>query len=365
MPYSASLIQFEVLKSLEGNIGLITLNRTQQFNALNQSMVQDLFRHLTEWREDPAIQAVIIQAAPGKAFCSGGDLKMVHEYLEDPLRIQTYFRQEYQLDLLIQQYPKPYIAFLNGITMGGGAGISILGSHRIATENTIFAMPETGIGFFSDAGTTYYLSKIQNAMGIYLALTGARLNPSECLALGLVDAYLPAEQLSNLIDQLCQRPLKPDPNGCIASIISSFSKSIDPDPPLLNDTVIAHAFSQPSVDNILSALNESHSEHHQRIGNELLQKSPMSLKANLKILQQATFSDFKTCLNREFRLASRLSILPDFKEGIRSAIIDKDKCPRWIPHSLSHISDETICDLLKPFENPNEELTPEHDSKTS
>ena len=170
------------------------------------------------------------------------------------MRIQTYFRQEYQLDLLIQQYPKPYIALLNGITMGGGAGISLLGSHRIATENTLFAMPETGIGFFSDAGTTHYLSKIQNAMGIYLALTGARLNPNQCLALGLVDAYLPAEQLPNLIDELCQRPLKPDPDYCVANIINAFSKSIDPDPYLLNDTVIAHAFSQSSVENILAAL---------------------------------------------------------------------------------------------------------------
>lgn len=356
MPISTAPIQFERLNAKEGHLGLITLNRTPQFNALNQEMILSLFHQLLKWRDDADIQAIIIQAAPGKAFCAGGDLKIVYDYLNDPEKIKAFFRQEYSLDLLIHEYPKPYISFLNGITMGGGAGISILGSHRIVTENTVFAMPETGIGFFSDAGTTYHLSKIQNHLGIYLALTGAHIDAATCLELGLADAYIPSEHLPNLIHEFCQQSLQPDPYHRIARIIQALSKPISSEKTLLKDEIPKNAFAQTSVEAILNHLSTSHSQFHQDIILTLKNKSPLSLKANLKILQEATFSDFKTCINREFRLASRLSILGDFKEGIRSQMIDKDKCPRWNPSTLEEIPEKQIADLLAPFENPDEEL---------
>src|SRR5579872_925135 len=181
-----SEIAFEEISGRDDNLGLITLTRQSVLNALNQKMINAIDQQLKEWENANHIKAVVIRAAPGRAFCAGGDVRSVYDrkLAQDP-KIADFFRDEYGMNRRIHHYPKPYIALMDGITMGGGVGISVHASHRVATERLVFAMPETGIGFFPDVGTTYVLPRLPDFIGMYLGLTGARLTLNDCLALGL------------------------------------------------------------------------------------------------------------------------------------------------------------------------------------
>src|SRR3989338_2126316 len=192
-------VLFEEIAGQGGHLGVITLNRPQILNSLNQTMIDAMYAQLNKWAIAPDIKAVVIRAAPGRAFCAGGDLRFTYERFKnkDPL-LSTFFRDEYQLNRLIYHFPKPYIALLDGITMGGGVGISIHGSHRVATENLLFAMPETGIGFFPDVGGTYFLPRLPGRIGYYLGLTGARIKTDDCVTLGISQHKVTRDKLSAL-----------------------------------------------------------------------------------------------------------------------------------------------------------------------
>ncbi len=193
-------ILFEELSGRDGNIGLITLNRQKALNALNHQMFLDLNAQLAEWETADHIKAVIIRAAEGRAFCAGGDIRYAFQKkLENDPTLPLFFRDEYQLNLRIFHYPKPYIALLDGITMGGGAGISLHGSHRIGTERLVFAMPETSIGFYPDVGASYFLSRLPYKVGFYLGLTSARITYNDCFWLGLINYFVPQDDFSKLI----------------------------------------------------------------------------------------------------------------------------------------------------------------------
>ncbi len=322
----------------EGALGVISLNRPQQLNALNRQMIRLLHEQLAAWENAPDISAVLIQSDSARAFCAGGDIKAIYQaHLEGKADIVDYFAEEYALNQQIKYYPKPYIALMQGLTMGGGAGISLHGKWRIATEDFIFAMPETAIGFFPDIGASYFLSRLPYNIGIYLGLTGARLNAEEALYAGLIDIIIPNKNQEKIITPLPQQ--------------SNHLKTYQ--------AMIMHCFAGNTVEKILANLIQAQESTHAQYSAEIhawLEKnigilthgaSPTSLKITLAMLQKAKQLDFNGCMQMELTLASHFVSGHDFYEGIRAAVIDKDKNPRWQPQTLQEVDAEMISAYFK------------------
>lgn len=348
-------IRFEELEGRAGSVGLITLNRPQVLNALNHAMFLALNHHLKKWDESDHIKAVIIQAVAGRAFCAGGDIRYAYERgrLNDPA-LPHFFRDEYRVNQRIHFFSKPYIALLDGITMGGGAGISMHGSHRVITERMTFAMPETGIGLFPDIGATYFLSRLPYKIGFYLGLTGTRIFSQDCLAVGLATQCVSHESLLKIIDLIVDTPLDADAKRSVTLLLKTFE--IAPEPSLLmkHKLEIELAFSENTVEGIIKALKHFPSEWCHQTAETILTKSPTSLKVTLKALQKATSLDFESCMKMEYRLVNHFLKGQDFYEGVRAAVIDKDQKPHWNPNQLNLISDEKVNQYFNPIE---EELT--------
>jgi len=327
-----SHIIFTELSGQDGKIGLITLNRPEALNALTYEMITVLEEQLIAWETAQEIKAIVIRAVPGRAFCAGGDLRQLYQQGRNHQVVEDFFLKEYRLNQYIFHFPKPYIAFLDGITMGGGAGISIHGSHSIATENILFAMPETGIGFFPDIGATYFLSRLQDNAGIYLGLTGTRIGYQECIAMGLVDYYVPSGQLDSLLKAMTEISLTKD---SVSKLIKSFSVEIN------NQTwnhkeEIKTAFANTTLEDILKALST------QDIINTIRSKSPTSLKVTLAALITAKNKNFDECIQTEYGLAQHFLKGHDLYEGIRAVLIDKDQKPHWQPAALADVVDEQV-----------------------
>lgn len=331
-------VLFEEKIGKGGNLGVITLNRQQVLNSLNHHMISAMQIQLNEWANAASIKAVVIKAAEGRAFCAGGDLRTTYSrYLNRDPMLPFFFKEEYQLNRTIFHFPKPYIALLDGITMGGGVGISIHGSHRIATEHLTFAMPETGIGFFPDVGGSYFLPRLNNKIGFYLGLTGAKLNGDDCVALGLAHYKVAADVLPILIEHLAQYPFKQDANASVNEVIGKVSV-----PPSLfslatHQSTIDSCFSKNSIEAIIQALNHSN-KFAKEVASTLGKKSPASLKITLKALQNGRYLDFDICMQQEYRAACRFLEDHDFFEGIRAVIIDKDQMPQWQPSTLEEVT---------------------------
>lgn len=344
-------IHFEEKPGNDGSLGVITLNRPKALNALNHEMFNAIDHHLSAWAGKPHIKAVLIRAVQGRAFCAGGDVRLAHERkkMNDP-RLEHFFRDEYVMNRLIFNYPKPYIALLNGITMGGGAGISIHGSHRVATEHLVFAMPETSIGFFPDIGGTYFLSHLPHKMGFYLGLTGEAIPYNDCYALGLVDAVIHSDSQNKLIELLVDSAL-PD-NETISQIINSLVVSVPKSTLLEHKSEIVSCFSHDTVEKIIHALEETATDWCKKIATILKTKSPTSLKVTLQALIRGEKMNFEECMQMEYRIMQQFLRSHDFFEGIRAALIDKDKNPRWKPTTLE---DVTTHDVMKYFSPSKEE----------
>jgi enoyl-CoA hydratase len=299
---------------VKNNIGIITLNRPKALNALTLDMIRSLYAKLKDWETQPDIHQVFILSHSDKAFCAGGDIRHVYTaHQKGDKSISHYFKEEYDLNKTIKYYPKPYIAIINGITMGGGLGISIQATLKIALNNLILAMPETGIGFFPDVGSTYFLSRCPGQIGIYCGLTGARLNATEALYAGL-------------IDQIVGEP----------PIINSLETHRD---------IINHCFQYSTLEEILTSLSKENKSFAKEVHDLILTKSPTSLKITLQALRQAATLDFDDCMAMEYKLACYCAENHDFYEGIRAAIIDKDYHPKWQPASLAEV-DEKAIDLM-------------------
>lgn len=333
----------EIIFAKEGQIGLVTLNRPEALNALTLSMLNALQEQLAAWAQDEAIAAVVVRASPGKAFCAGGDIRWLYEAgkSDDPKQMD-FFWHEYRLNNYIHHYKKPYIALMDGITMGGGVGISLHGSHPVATERFVFAMPETGIGFFPDIGASYLLSRCPDATGVYLGLTGNRLNAGEAQSLDLVRFTINSEQIDSLLEQLIDTDLSNHAQIKIDALLHEYTSPIFRDQKMQHLEHISSAFNQPSVEAIFKELQKHDTEWHWQTLNSLKAKSPLSLKVTFAQIKKAKSMSMAECVQMDYCLVGHFMHHPDFYEGVRALLIDKDKKPKWQPGVLSEVSEDMV-----------------------
>ncbi len=341
-------VRFEEKKGVDHTIGVITLNRPGVLNSLSHDMILAITVQLKHWARDDAMHAVVIQACEGRAFCAGGDLRLIYERaVAKDISRTTYFKDEYELNRLIYHYKKPYIAFLNGITMGGGVGISMHGSHRIATDRLLFAMPETGIGFFPDVGGTYFLPRLAHEMGTYLGLTGARITVDDAKMLGLVTHKIPESVFPDIMQALLETPLYAShAKETVTGILDKFAMPVETSPLMQVREEINATFHHNSVEAILTAIKFTNSAFLEGVAEVLKRKSPTSLKVTLRALREGLLLDFDGCMKQEFYLTSHFLNNHDFIEGIRALIIEKDQIPNWQPHDLASITDSMVLDYF-------------------
>lgn len=342
----------EEIKSKEGYLGLITLKRPEALNALTLNMVQSLDQYLHAWEMNDDIKAVIIRGSGGKAFCAGGDIKQVYaEKQSNNPHINRFFWNEYRLNHHIHNYRKPYIAFLDGLTMGGGVGISIHGSHRIATERFTFAMPETRIGFFPDIGSSYFLPRCPGSLGVYLGLTSKQINTTDALYTGLVDYGVSSDQLENIVQALADHPLNAqNSHSAISKIIEPFTTSFENSTLSSYKKEINHCFSAESIMEIINRLRQLRTGWSEETIEDLLTRSPTSLTVTLKEMHEGKRMDFDNCMKMEYRLACHFLQSHDFFEGVRARVIDKDNQPTWKPAKLDEITNALINSYFEPLD---------------
>ncbi|EKD75474.1 MAG: hypothetical protein ACD_44C00118G0001 [uncultured bacterium] len=320
-------------------MGEVILNRPKVYNALNHDMILALYQKLRVWEKAPHIKLILISSSSDKAFCAGGDIKAVYEKgMAHHEELHQFFQSEYRLNHLIYHYPKPYIAFLDGITMGGGAGISIHGSHRIATENFSFAMPETAIGFYPDVGSSYFLSRCIDKTGLYLGLAGARIHAAQTCFLKLTDYFFKNISFEKIRSTLLS--LESFSNHSIRECLLPFHHEEKlTDFPL---EAIQRCFNASSVEEIFENLKTENTVWAKVTLKNLEKSSPLSLKTTFEQLQKAKNLDFSNCLKMESTLTKNFLKDPNFYEGIRALLIDKDQLPKWEPNTLALVSEKKI-----------------------
>jgi enoyl-CoA hydratase len=336
----------QVLFTQEGQLGFITLNRPQALNALTLPMIMALQKQLTLWKEDESVKAVILRATPGNAFCAGGDVRWLYEFKKSKSADQMqFFWHEYRLNHFIANFGKPYIALMDGITMGGGVGVSMHGSHPVATERFVFAMPESSIGFFPDIGASYLLTQHAGSLGIYLGLTGNRLAPQDALKSGLVKHLISSEHIQALINALMNEDLSAEAHEKVNHCLTTHASR--PDHSSAIKPLIDVCFSHPSVELICTALENEEGSWAASVYNTLMQKSPLSLKVILAQLKKAKGLSLAKCLQMDYDLASHFMKDNDFYEGVRALLIDKDKEPKWNPSRLELIKESTVVNYFE------------------
>lgn len=325
----------EILFERVGRLGLVTLNRPKALNALTLPMCAAMLERLAAWAVDPAVRAVLIDAGPCRAFCAGGDIRAVAEWGKtgDP-RALAFFATEYRMNAAIKDFPKPYIALLDGIVMGGGLGISVHGSHRVVTENTICAMPETAIGFFPDVGGSYFLSRCPDGLGAYLGLTGARFGPADTLDAGLATHFVPAARLDQIAPRLAA-------GEDVERVLASVAEPAGPGALAVVRPAIGRCFVAPTIEAVLEVLT-AQGEWGRQTAALLATRSPTSLKLVCRQLREGAGRDLDACLRMEYAMAARILEGHDFYEGVRAVVIDKDNNPTWVPDRLDAVSDACI-----------------------
>ncbi|MGA7673634.1 MAG: enoyl-CoA hydratase/isomerase family protein [Rhizomicrobium sp.] len=334
----------DILFETRGAAGLITLNRPRALNALTHAMVVAMKAQLDAWAADSEIACVVIRGAGERAFCAGGDIRAIAESgrAGTPYALD-FWRDEYILNAAIKHYPKPYMALMHGIAMGGGLGVSAHGNFRVVDDTALAAMPETGIGFFPDVGGSYFLSRSPGEIGMYLALTGARLKTADALYAGIATHLVRAEIWPLLIDGLAQGE---NP----AELLSEIETWPAPEAPLAEQRVaIDNLFGLPSVEEILEGLDEEGDEWAASTAAAIRTKSPTSLKIAFREVREGKTLIFDDCMRMEFRIASRILAGCDFFEGVRAAIVDKDGAPKWRPASLGAVTDDAVASYFAPL----------------
>jgi enoyl-CoA hydratase len=335
----------DVLISIEGGVGRIRLNRPKAIHALNTQMCQAMSAALLEWRDDPAVDVVVIDHAEGRGFCAGGDVVMIaRSGNEDGTEAKQFFFAEYRLNHLLFTYPKPTVAIMDGITMGGGVGISQPCEFRIATENTRLAMPETGIGLFPDVGGGWYLPRLPGRVGEFMALTGARLDGAECQYLGLATHYVEQAALPDMIERIGNAPQR------VQGAIGAFTTPPPEAKIEQNLPQISKLFASDSLEETLVALEEDESDWAHSELATLKSKSPLSCKVSLRLLAEgAGRASFEDEMRAEYALAGRIVRTHDFREGVRALLIDKDNSPQWDPATPEEVTDEMLDVLFAPL----------------
>lgn len=333
----------DIIFEVNNNLAKITLNRPKALNALSYSMFQQLNVHLQQWEQDDSIKAVLVRSNIEKAFCAGGDIRAIYENKHQSADVLSdYFRLEYGINRLIAHFSKPYIALTHGITMGGGIGISLHGSHCVAAENLRWAMPETLIGFFPDVGATYYLSRLPNHIGTYLALTGNSVDLQTALQLGFVKYSVAFKDFDALEKKLTETPFDSNDFDAVTKTIHLFSSHVEETQNILPVNEIAACFCFSTVEEILQALKNLNSDWSREMTSQLLQRSPTSLKVALQQLRIAKNKSIDEVIAMDLCIAHKMLENHDFYEGVRAAIIDKDKKPKWKPEKLSEVSNEAV-----------------------
>ena len=336
----------DILFGRKGHVGTVLLNRPQALNAFTLGMYRRLEPQLHAWAGDPEIRAVLIEGAGDRAFCAGGDVRAVYEAGKgisgDPSFTSVFFAEEYRIILGIHRYPKPYIAILDGITMGGGAGVSVNGAYRVATEKTMFAMPETGIGLFPDVGATRFLNLCPGYIGRYLGLTGARLGSADALYCGFATHFVPRDRIPEFVAALEGMMWEVGREGeQVEALLGRVAADPGPAPLAARRAMIDRCFAGDTMEAILAALDAETDDVDwaRETRAILLTKSPTSLRITLRQLILGRDFDLAAALRLEYRMTQHVMAAHDFYEGIRAVLVDKDQKPRWRPGSLAAVDD--------------------------
>ena len=331
-----------------GALGLVTLDRPKAINALSHAMALALEAQLEDWADDDRVATVAIRGAGEKAFCAGGDIRALHAAgPENGARNFAFYADEYRLNARIKRFPKPYVAFMDGVAMGGGVGISVHGSLRVAGDRTLFAMPETGIGLFPDVGGTFFLPRLPGETGMWLALTGARLKTADAVAAGVCDLNLPTAETDAALDALAAGAA---PEEAVRPRAAEAAGATLPG----RRAVIDRCFAGRSVEAVLEALAAEGSDWAEAQRAAILSKSPSSTRIAFRQLRMGREIEFEDCMRLEYRLARWCMTHPDFYEGVRATILDKDGAPRWRPMTLEETDDAAVADAFAPLPEAEE-----------
>ncbi len=333
----------ELIATSEGSLGVIRLNRPKALNALTLEMVRAMSAALDRFEADPSIGVILLEGGGERGLCAGGDIRSLYESIRAGGDLgKVFWREEYILNARIASLRKPYVSFMDGVVMGGGVGLSAHGAHRVVTEKTQMAMPETGIGFFPDVGGTWLLSRAPGQLGTYYGLTGQSMTGMDAVRLGLADVLIPQERLGELRQALVRLGAGAN-NGMVRGVLAHYALPRGPAPIDEHQKVIDAAMARDSAADVISAFERDPSEFSQNVAKTLRSKSPTSLKLTLRLLSEAKAStSLRQCLVREYGAALEIFISHDFPEGIRAAVIDKDRSPKWSPATLEDVTPAMI-----------------------
>ncbi|MEU9301975.1 enoyl-CoA hydratase/isomerase family protein [Streptomyces sp. NPDC048269] len=332
-----------VLFDIEGRTGVVTLNRPKALNALTHPMVLRIDEALTGWAQDPAVQQVLIRGAGERGLCAGGDIRAIHDDARAGNTASAdFWRDEYRLNARIARYPKPYIALMDGIVMGGGVGVSAHGRVRVVTERSRVAMPETGIGFVPDVGGTWLLGRAPGRLGTHLALTGSAVGAADALLCGLADHFVPAGRLPELTAGLAAAP--------VHEVLARYAATPPPGDLADRRAWIDHCYAADTVEEIVDRLLGQGEPAAKEAAETILAKSPTALKVTLAALRRAAaLGSLEPVLAQEFRVSCNALASPDLVEGIRAQVVDKDRRPRWSPPALADVADADVERFFAPL----------------
>jgi len=335
----------EVITRIEGRVGRITLNRPQALHALTTRMCRDITAALLAWRDDPAVELVLMDHSGERGFCAGGDIRMLAESgASDGKAAREFFFIEYRLNELLFRYPKPTVAIMDGVTMGGGVGLSRPCRFRVATERTTFAMPETGIGLFPDVGGGWYLSRMPDHIGLWLALTGARIKAADCELLGLATDYVESARVAELKAGIVADP------GATETLLTELEGDAGRPPIAAHQDEIGRLFARDSVEAIVSALESTGTDWAAEQLKVMGTKSPQTMKVAFRQLQLgAKAATFAENMAMEYRIGARVVQRHDFIEGVRAVIVEKDNAPKWSPATLEGVSEGMLDGIFAPL----------------
>lgn len=329
------------IRTQVGNgVGEIILDRPKALNALDQTMVDDMFRVLSDWADNPEIETVLVTSSNDRAFCAGGDIRAIRDSVlaEDFAAVTRYFSAEYELDQLVADFPKPYVALIDGPALGGGLGISVHGEIRVVSEKAMIAMPETAIGFMPDVGSTYFLPRLPSGVGLWMGLTGARVHGADAVAVGLATHYVPSAKFGDLADDIRS-------GMALAQALSGRAEKVSTtDLPLAK---IAEYFSDDPVAAIVGGLRGAVGDDWaaQTVA-QLDAASPTSLVVTAALLELGGRSTLDECLERELHAAEQITRTPDFAEGVRAVLVDKDRNPTFSPAALADVDLEVVTRII-------------------
>jgi enoyl-CoA hydratase len=329
----------EILFERRGAAGFVVLNRPKALNAVTLDMVRALTGRLTAWARDPGVTRVVVTAAGDRAFSAGGDIRALYDLGRAGRHADMlpFWREEYTLNALIKRYPKPYVALIDGIVMGGGVGLSVHGSHRVAGDRFLFAMPEVGIGFFPDVGATWFLPRLPGELGAYYALTGERLGADDGVYAKIATHRVESARFSDLRDALCS-------DVSVDAMLAAFAQPTGEGPLLSHRGAVDRLFGGNEVEDVIDALDRearsgsADAEFARAAAATVRSKSPTSLKLALAQVRAGRSLEFAACMQTEFRIVSRIIHGRDFYEGVRAVIVDKDNAPKWSPATLGEVT---------------------------